>query len=77
MRRAGGRVRINAQLIDGATGGHVWAERWDRDLTDIFALQDEIGAAIVAALKPTLLPSEKQATAPGGAPTTSTPTISI
>jgi adenylate cyclase len=61
VRKAGGRVRINAQLIDGLTGGHVWAERWDRDLTDIFALQDEIGAAIVAALKLKLLPQEKQA----------------
>ena len=42
VRKAGGRVRITAQLIDGATGGHVWAERYDRDLNDIFALQDEI-----------------------------------
>src|SRR5258708_7528969 len=56
VRKAGGRVRITAQLIDGATGGHLWAERYDRDLTDIFALQDEISEANVAALKPTLLP---------------------
>ncbi len=42
VRKAGGRVRITAQLIDGATGDHVWAERFDRDLTDIFAIQDEI-----------------------------------
>ncbi|MGH3428941.1 MAG: hypothetical protein ACRDQZ_15475, partial [Mycobacteriales bacterium] len=41
VRKAGGRVRITAQLIDGAAGDHVWAERYDRDLTDIFALQDE------------------------------------
>src|SRR5678815_180150 len=40
VRKAGGRVRITAQLIDGATGGHVWAERYDRDLTDVFAIQD-------------------------------------
>ena len=61
VRKAGGRVRITAQLIDGATGGHVWAERYDRDLNDIFALQDEISQAIVAALKLKLLPEEKKA----------------
>jgi adenylate cyclase len=61
VRKAGGRVRITAQLIDGATGGHVWAERYDRDLNDIFALQDEISQAIVAALKLQLLPEEKKA----------------
>ena len=61
VRKAGGRVRITAQLIDGAAGDHVWAERYDRDLTDIFALQDEISQAIVEALKLKLLPEEKQA----------------
>jgi adenylate cyclase len=61
VRKAGGRVRITAQLIDGATGGHIWAERYDRDLNDIFALQDEISQAIVAALKLKLLPEEKRA----------------
>ncbi len=61
VRKAGGRVRITAQLVDGATGGHVWAERYDRDLNDIFALQDEISQAIVAALKLRLLPEEKKA----------------
>ncbi|MGH6985447.1 MAG: TIR domain-containing protein [Caulobacteraceae bacterium] len=61
VRKAGGRVRITAQLIDGATGGHLWAERWDRDLTDIFALQDEISEAVVRALKLKLLPQEKEA----------------
>src|ERR1019366_5683499 len=55
VRKAGGRVRISAQLIDGASGDHMWAERYDRDLTDIFALQDEISQAIVAALKLRLL----------------------
>ncbi len=60
VRKAGGRVRITAQLID-ATGGHVWAERFDRDLNDIFELQDEISQAIVAALKLKLLPDEKRA----------------
>ncbi len=61
VRKAGGRVRITAQLIDGATGDHVWAERYDRDLNDIFAIQDEISKAIVEALKIKLLPAEKKA----------------
>jgi adenylate cyclase len=61
VRKAGNRVRITAQLIDGASGEHVWADRWDRDLDDIFALQDEISEAIVAALKVKLLPAEKKA----------------
>ena len=47
VRKAGDRVRITAQLIDGETGDHVWADRYDRDLTDIFAIQDEISKAIV------------------------------
>ena len=42
VRKAGDRVRVTAQLIDGPSGGHLWAERYDRDLTDIFAIQDEI-----------------------------------
>jgi adenylate cyclase len=61
VRKSGGRVRITAQLIDGARNDHVWAERYDRDLTDIFALQDEISEAIVGALKLKLLPEEKKA----------------
>jgi adenylate cyclase len=61
VRKAGSRVRITAQLIDGATGDHVWAERYDRDLEDIFAVQDEISTAIVAALKLKLMPQEKKA----------------
>jgi adenylate cyclase len=61
VRKSGGRVRITAQLIDGARNDHVWAERYDRDLTDIFALQDEISEAIVKALKLKLLPEEKKA----------------
>jgi adenylate cyclase len=61
VRKAGQKVRITAQLIDGASGGHVWAERYDRDLTDIFAVQDEISGSIVAALKVKLLPGEKKA----------------
>jgi len=61
VRKSGGRVRITAQLIDGATNEHVWAERYDRDLSDIFALQDEISEAIVKALKLKLMPEEKKA----------------
>jgi adenylate cyclase len=61
VRKAGGRVRITAQLVEAATDTHLWAERWDRDLTDIFALQDEISEAIVKALKLKLLPEEKKA----------------
>jgi adenylate cyclase len=61
VRKAGQRVRISAQLIDSSTGNHVWAERYDRDLNDIFALQDEISQAIVKALKLKLLPEEKKA----------------
>jgi adenylate cyclase len=61
VRKAGGRVRITAQLIDGTSGSHIWAERFDRDLDDIFALQDEISQAIVAALKLKLMPAERRA----------------
>ena len=61
VRKSGNRVRITAQLIDGRTGGHVWADRYDRDLTDIFAIQDELSKAIVEALRLKLLPEEKKA----------------
>ncbi|HET7710140.1 MAG TPA: TIR domain-containing protein [Sphingomicrobium sp.] len=61
VRKVGNRVRINAQLIDGASGAHLWAERFDRDLTDIFEIQDEIGKSIVGALRVRLLPEEKKA----------------
>jgi adenylate cyclase len=66
VRRAGGRVRITAQLIEAATDNHVWAERYDRDLNDIFELQDEISQAIVKALRLKLLPEEKKAIAQRG-----------
>ena len=59
IRRAGNRVRITAQLINAETGGHVWADRYDRDLTDIFELQDEVTRHIVNALKVALTPTEK------------------
>ena len=66
VRKAGGRVRITAQLVDGTTNDSIWAERYDRDLTDIFTLQDEISQAIVKALKLKLLPEEKKAIAQRG-----------
>ena len=61
VRKAGNRVRITAQLLDAATDTQVWAERYDRTLDDIFAIQDDISKAIVAALKVKLLPAEKAA----------------
>ena len=61
VRKAGQRVRINAQLIDARDGTHLWADRYDRDLTDIFAIQDEITKTIVEQLKVRLLPQEKKA----------------
>ena len=60
VRRSGQRVRINAQLIDGTTGGHVWADRYDRDLTDIFSVQDEVTREIVSAILPTLTPADSK-----------------
>lgn len=61
VRKSGSRIRINAQLVDGATGRPIWAERFDRDLTDIFDLQDQITEAIVSALKVRLVPAERLA----------------
>jgi adenylate cyclase len=66
VRRAAGRVRINAQMIDGTTGGHLWAERYDRDLEDIFAVQDEVTRTIVAALKVKLTAGEEAMRGPRG-----------
>src|SRR5689334_19459927 len=60
MRRAGQRVRISSQLIDIPTGTHLWAERYDRDLTDIFAVQDDITSRVVAAIEPALSRAESQ-----------------
>ncbi len=59
VRKAGNRVRINAQLIDGLSGAHLWAERYDGELEDIFALQDEVTREIVDSLKVTLTPGEE------------------
>ena len=67
VRKAGARVRVTAQLVDGETGGHLWADRYDRDLTDIFAIQDEITRTIVNQLKVKLLPEESEVI--GRAPT--------
>lgn len=61
VRKAGPRVRVTAQLVDGASGGHLWADRYDRDLTDIFAIQDEITHTIVDQLKIKLQPEERRA----------------
>jgi adenylate cyclase len=66
VRKAGSRIRITAQLIDGSVGDHVWAERYDRELTDIFAIQDEISKSIVGALKLKLLPEESSVIADRG-----------
>ena len=63
VRKAGTRVRVTGQLISSRDGGHVWADRFDRDLTDIFVIQDEITHAIVEQLKVKLLPQEKQSIA--------------
>ena len=63
VRKAGARVRVTAQLINGKDDGHVWADRYDRDLTDIFAIQDEITHAIVEQLKVKLLPQEQKSIA--------------
>jgi adenylate cyclase len=61
VRKAGSKVRISAQLTEGASGGQVWADRYDRDMNDIFALQDEIAKSIVEQLKVKLLPGERRA----------------
>jgi TolB-like protein/class 3 adenylate cyclase len=59
VRKAGNRVRITAQLVEAATGNHVWAERYDRELADIFATQDEITERVVAAIEPQLYAAER------------------
>jgi len=61
VRKSGNRLRINTQLVDAETGEPIWAERFDRDLKDIFALQDEISRAVVTALKLRLIESEREA----------------
>src|SRR6476660_5449689 len=58
VRKAAGKVRITGQLIDAVTGAHIWADRFERDLTDIFALQDEVTVAVISAIQPKLLQTE-------------------
>jgi adenylate cyclase len=58
VRRAAGKVRITGQLVDAVTGAHIWADRFERDLTDVFALQDEVTVAVVSAIQPKLLQTE-------------------
>ena len=58
VRKAAGKVRITGQLIDATTGAHIWADRFERDLTDVFALQDEVTVAVVSAIQPKLLLTE-------------------
>jgi adenylate cyclase len=58
VRKAAGKVRITGQLIDAITGVHIWADRFERDLTDVFALQDEVTVAVVSAIQPKLLQTE-------------------
>lgn len=60
VRRADARVRVTAQLIDASTGAHIWAERYDRDLADIFTVQDEITKAVAAAIGPAIVDAERQ-----------------
>ena len=68
IRRASNRVRITAQLIDATNGAHLWADRYDRDLTDIFEVQDDVTRRIVDALKVTLSPAENTRLADSGTP---------
>jgi adenylate cyclase len=60
LRKSGNRIRVTAQLIEGETGNHLWAERYDRDLADIFAVQDEITEAVTIAIAPTIARAEQQ-----------------
>jgi adenylate cyclase len=60
VRKAGNRVRITAQVVEAASGNHLWAERYDRDLKDIFALQDEMAQTIVGAVEPELSAAERE-----------------
>jgi TolB-like protein/Tfp pilus assembly protein PilF len=64
VRRAANRVRISAQLVDASTGAHIWAERYDRELAEIFVIQDEITERVVGAIEPELLKAEGGRVAP-------------
>ena len=58
VRKASGKVRITGRLIEAATGTHIWADRFERDMTDIFALQDDVTLAVVSATQPMLFHAE-------------------
>jgi len=58
VRKAGGRVRITAQLIDALTGAHLWADRFDGSLEDVFDLQDQVAASVAGVIEPTLQAAE-------------------
>ena len=60
VRKASGKVRITGQLIDAVTGAHIWADRFERDLTDVFALQDEVTVAVVSTIQPKLFQAETE-----------------
>src|SRR5207244_2656240 len=60
VRKAGNRVRVTAQLVEAEAGNHVWADRYDRNLTDIFAVQDEITEAVTTAIAPAIADAERQ-----------------
>src|SRR5215813_2873063 len=60
LRKAGNRIRVTAQRVEAETGKHVWAERYDRDLADIFAVQDEITEAVTIAITPAIAEAEQQ-----------------
>src|SRR5262249_55715883 len=76
LRKAGNRVRLTAQLIEAASGRHVWAERYDRALDDIFAVQDEITLSVVGYIEPSLRQAEIERPS-ASARKISTPTTSI
>ncbi|WFU18617.1 winged helix-turn-helix domain-containing protein [Bradyrhizobium sp. CB3481] len=63
VRKAAGKVRITGQLIDAVTGAHIWADRFERDLIDVFALQDEVAVAVVSAIQPRIIQTEIAMTA--------------
>jgi adenylate cyclase len=58
VRRAGNRLRVTTQLIDATSGGHIWAGRYDRDVSDIFAMQDEIATSLAGIIEPALADAE-------------------
>ena len=58
VRKSGNRIRVSAQLVEAETGNHIWAERYDRDLADIFAVQDEISEAVTIAIAPAIRDAE-------------------